>query len=149
MPRDPASLLVTLPPSVLELLHSRGARSDRRHGPMGYTRQLTRLLDLYGAIMLKNDPRTTRGLPEEHYELILEVLDEPVKLKGPEVNRLGRHLAGLPGSAERARAAGIKDLAGFARMIDGYSFPEKLHLVDAAQVRNPPPAPRRGRKGRG
>jgi hypothetical protein len=148
MPRDPASLLVTLAPSVLQLLRSRGARSDRRHGPMGYTRQLTRFLDLYDALIARSDPRNTRGLPQAQYDLILEVLDEPVALEDREVERLGRHLAGLPGFAGRTRAVGILDLAGFARMIDGYDFPEKLHLLDAAQLRDPPPPPRRGRRGR-
>jgi hypothetical protein len=105
---------------VLELLRSRGHRSDRRHGPLGYTRQLSRPLDLF------------------------EVLDA-LKLESPDVSRLGRYLARLPGFAARAEGVGIADLAGFARMIDGYSFHEKLHLLDAAQLRHPPP-PRRGRR---
>jgi hypothetical protein len=141
MPRRPASLLITLPVAVLDRLKSRGARSDRYHGPLGYTRQLNRTLDLYESVLVKSDPRVTRDLPQEHYDLILDLLDDPQKLESFHVQRLGQYLAELPTFAGRARAQGIKNPAHFSATIDAYSFAEKLHLLDAAQLRHPPRPP--------
>jgi hypothetical protein len=138
MPRRPASLQITLPVAVVDRLRSRGARSDRYHGPLGYTRQLNRTLDLYESVLVKSDPRETRGLAAEHYELIVELIDDPQKLESFHVQRLGQYLAEVAGFAERARAAGIADPEEFARTLDGFSFAEKLHLLDAAQLRHAP-----------
>ena len=148
MPRRPASLQITLPIAVVDRLRSRGARSDRYHGPLGYTRQLNRTLDLYESVLLKSDPRETRGLAAKHYELIVDLIEDPQKLESFHVQRLGQYLAEVAEFAERARAAGIADPDEFARIIDGYSFAEKLHLLDAAQLRHAPgatgPSGRRG-----
>jgi hypothetical protein len=137
-------LIITLPPDVLDRLRTRGARSDKTHGPYNYTQQLTRTLELYESVVVKSDPRETRDLPEKHYGLVLDLIRDPQKLETFHIHHLGDFLSELPGYAERARALGL-DPDQFARDLNAYTFAEKLHLVDAAQIRNAPanPPPRR------
>jgi hypothetical protein len=134
-------LIITLPPQVIDRLRSRGARSDKTHGPYNYTQQLTRTLELYESIVVKSDPRDTRSLPEKHYDLILGLIRDPQKLESFHIHRLGDYLLEVPLFAERARAIGL-DPEELARTLNAYTFAEKLHLVDAAQIRNPPPSPK-------
>jgi hypothetical protein len=138
-------LIITLPPEVIDRLKSRGARSDKTHGPYNYTQQLTRTLELYESVVVKSDPRDTRSLPEDHYDLILGLLRDPQKLEAFHIHRLGDFLLELPLFAERARAIGL-DPEQLAKTLNAYSYAEKLHLVDAAQIRNAPPPPK-GRAG--
>ena len=133
-------LIITLPPEVIDRLQSRGARSDKTHGPYNYTQQLTRTLELYESVVVKSDPRDTRSLPEAHYDLVLDLIRDPQKLESFHIHRLGDYLLEVPAFAERARAQGI-EAQQLAATLNAYSFAEKLHLVDAAQIRNPPPSP--------
>lgn len=130
-------LIITLTPTVLDRLRSRGAQSDRHHGPYNYTRQLTRTLELYDAALVRSDPRETRGLPEAHYDLILDLLEEPERLEAFHIHRLGDYLLDLSDLAARARAAGA-DPGQLAAALNAMTFAEKLHLVDAAQIRSAP-----------
>ncbi len=137
----PNRLIITLPPDVLDRLKARGARSDKTHGPYNYTQQLTRTLGLYDSVVVRSDPRDTRAFPEEHYELILDLLRDPSRLEAFHIHRLGDYLLDVPRFAQRARDLGL-DPAALAQTVNGLSFAEKLHLVDAAQVRYAPPPPK-------
>jgi len=130
-------LIITLPPDVLDRLRTRGARSDKTHGPYNYTQQLTRTLELYESVVVKSDPRETRDLPEKHYDLVLDLLRDPQRLETFHIHHLGDYLSEQPHYSERARAIGVEP-DQFARDLNAYTFAEKLHLVDAAQVRNAP-----------
>jgi hypothetical protein len=131
-------LIITLPPDVVDRLKHGGARSDKTHGPYNYTRQLRRTLGLYEAVVLKSDPRETKGMPEEQYELVISLLRDPHRLETFHIHRLGDYLLEVPECAPRAREIGL-DPADLAATADGLSFAEKLHLVDAAQIRHAPP----------
>jgi hypothetical protein len=96
-------LIITLPPEVIDRLKTRGARSDKTHGPYNYTQQLTRTLELYESVVVKSDPRDTRSLPEAQYDLILDLLHDPQKLESFHIHRLGDYLLEVPVFAERAR----------------------------------------------
>jgi hypothetical protein len=136
-------LIITLPPAVIDRLQTRGARSDRTHGPFNYTQQLSRTLDLYESVVVRSDPRVTRGLADEPYDLILDLLRDPQELETFHIHRLGDYLSDLPEFG--ARAAGIgADPEQLAKTVNAYAFAEKLHLVDAAQIRNAPPPPKTG-----
>ena len=74
-------LIITLPPDVIDRLRTRGARSDKTHGPYNYTQQLTRTLELYESVVVKSDPRETRDLPEEHYDMVLDLILDPQRLE--------------------------------------------------------------------
>jgi hypothetical protein len=136
-------LIITIPPDVIDRLKTRGARSDKTHGPYNYTQQLTRTLELYESVVVKSDPRETRDLPEEHYDLVLDLLHDPQRLESFHIHHLGDYVSEVPHFAERARTIGL-DPDQFAKAINAYTFAEKLHLVDAAQIRNAPPPPRPG-----
>ncbi len=138
-------LIITLPPDVIDRLKARGARSDKTHGPYNYTQQLTRTLELYESVVVKSDPRETRSLPEDQYDLVLDVLRDPQRLEAFHIHRLGDYLLELPLFAARARALGL-DPEQLGKALNAYTYAEKLHLVDAAQIRNapPPPEPRGG-----
>ena len=136
-------LIITIPPDVIDRLKTRGARSDKTHGPYNYTQQLTRTLELYESVVVKSDPRETRELPEDQYDLVLELLQDPQRLESFHIHHLGDYLSEVPHFAERARAIGL-DPGQFAKAINAYTFAEKLHVVDAAQIRNAPPPPRPG-----
>jgi hypothetical protein len=117
-----------------------GASSDKSRGPFNYTRQLSRTLELYERVLVKSDPRVTQNMAAEVYDLVVEVLTDPQELEDFHITKLGNYLVDLP--AFRARAGEHRvDMESFRKMLNGYSFAEKLHLVDAAQVRNAPPRP--------
>jgi hypothetical protein len=128
-------LTITIPRAVIDRLRARGARSDRSRGPLNYTRQLARALELFDAIIARSDPRATRGLPEEQYELILNVLAAPQELDPFHIHLLGDYLLDLPDFVARARQLAV-DPTHLAATITAYPFAEKLHLVDTAQIRN-------------
>ncbi|HEV3459844.1 MAG TPA: hypothetical protein VHG32_25135 [Thermoanaerobaculia bacterium] len=137
-------LIITLPPDVLDRLRTRGARSDKtHHGPYNYTNQLTRTLNLYESVVLRSDPRETRGLPETHYDLILDLLLEPHRLEMFHIHRLGEYLLELPDFSQRARRLGLEP-AALAATVNGFTYAEKLHLVDSARIRHAPPPPKTG-----
>jgi hypothetical protein len=140
-PRRAKRLVITLSPAVVERLKAHGARSDRTHGPYNYTQQLTRALQLYESVVVRSDPRDTRALPEDHYGLILDLLEDPHELETFHVHHLGDYLAELPAFAARARQLGL-DPAKLAKTLNAYTFAEKLHLVDAAQIRHAPRPPK-------
>ena len=129
---------ISLSPKLRDRLEARGARSDKSHGPYNYTRQLARTLELYDSVLIKSDPRQTRDMPEAHYELVLELLTEPLALESFHIVRLGDYLFDLP--AFRARARDLRlDPQQFRDALNAFPYAEKLHLTDAAQVRNAPP----------
>jgi hypothetical protein len=141
--QPPGTLIVTLSPAILDRLISRGARSVRAHGPLCYTRQLARSLRLFESVLLRSDPRETQGLPETHYDLLLDLLADPLHLEAFHIQRLGEYLSELPHFASRARELGL-DPADLEKTVTGFTFAEKLHLVDAAQIRHAPPPRRAG-----
>jgi hypothetical protein len=138
--RDPR-LIITLSPAVVDRLKSHGARSDRTHGPFNYTQQLIRTLQLYESVVVRSDPRDTRALPGDQYDLILDLLEDPHELETFHIHHLGDYLSELSTFADRARRLRL-DPAGLAQAINAFTFAEKLHLVDAAQVRHAPRPPK-------
>ena len=139
MPRQRAHRsTISLPPKLRNRLEARGARSDKSHGPYNYTRQLARTLELYDSVLIKSDPRQTRDMQDEDYELVVAVITEPLALESFHIVRLGDFLFDLPEFRARARERGI-DPQQFRDKLNAFSYAEKLHLVDAAQVRNAPP----------
>jgi hypothetical protein len=129
---------ISLPPKLRNRLEARGARSDKSHGPYNYTRQLARTLELYDSVLIKSDPRQTREMPEDDYEMVVAVLTDPLALESFHIVRLGDFLFDLPEFRARARERGI-DPQQFRDKLNAFPYAEKLHLVDAAQVRNAPP----------
>jgi hypothetical protein len=129
---------ISLPAERRAALEARGARSDKSHGPHNYTRQLARTLELYGSVLEKSDPRQTRGMPADQYELVVEVLTDPLDLRSFHILHLGDYLFDLPGFRARLRDLEL-DPEQLRDLLNRYPFAEKLHLVDAAQVRHAPP----------
>jgi hypothetical protein len=129
---------ISLPPKLRSQLEARGARSDKSHGPYNYTRQLARTLALFDDVLSKSDPRNTSGLPQDRYDLILEVLTDPLSLESFHITRLGDYLAELPLFRDRARELAL-DCDELRNTINALPFAEKLHLVQTAQVRHAPP----------
>ncbi|MBV8201897.1 MAG: hypothetical protein JOZ15_14860 [Acidobacteria bacterium] len=139
MPRQRAHRsTISLPPKLRSRLEARGARSDKSHGPYNYTRQLARALELYDSVLVKSDPRQTRDMSEDDYETVVAVLLDPLALESFHIVRLGDFLFDLPDFRARARERGI-DPQRFRDQLNAFAYAEKLHLVDAAQVRNAPP----------
>jgi hypothetical protein len=158
---------MTLPPEVIVRLRRRGAASRKGrqpsdHGTQSYTLSLQRSLGQFDSIAVHSDPRETRGLAPAVYELIVTVLTSPRTLDLGHIRRLGSYLTDSPLFHERARALGLSPTV-LADEINAYSFAEKVHLIDAAELvhhglaapaaprpranlRGPrPPQPRRGR----
>jgi hypothetical protein len=129
---------ISLPPKLRSQLEARGARSDKSHGPYNYTRQLARTLALFDDVLSKSDPRNTSGLPQDRYDLILEVLTDPLSLESFHITRLGDYLLDLPLFRARAQDLAL-DGAEFRQAINDLPFAEKLHLALAAQVRHARP----------
>ena len=128
---------ISLAPTLRYRLEARGARGDKGHGPYNYTRQLSRTLELFDSVVARSDPRQTRDLPEEHYELVLELLTDPLELDGFYIARLGDYLFELP--AFRAGAPERQlDPRQFRDTLNALPYAEKLHLADAAQRRHAP-----------
>ncbi|HEY6324836.1 MAG TPA: hypothetical protein VJA16_25090 [Thermoanaerobaculia bacterium] len=133
---------ISLAPEVRAALEARGARSDKGHGPRNYTRQLARTVELYGAVVERSDPRQTRDMPADQYELVVEVLTDPLALATFHILHLGDYLLDLPAFRARLRELEV-DSEQLRGLLNGYPFAEKLHLVEAAQVRHAPPKPPR------
>lgn len=131
---------VALQPELRKTLEDRGARSDRGKGPLGYARQLARTLLWYDTVLAKSDPRQTVGMPPDHYELVLESLTDPLELEQFHIARLGDYLLERRAFRDLARERQL-DPRQFCDTLNGYPFAEKLHLVDAAQIRHAPPPP--------
>ena len=134
MPR-PQRLTLALPEKLRRILELRGAHSDRTRGPFNYTRQLTRTLELYEQVFVASDPRETAKMSEDDYQLVLEALTDPLALESFHIAHLGSYLADLPGFRARARERGI-EIKRLRDLLNGYSFSEQVHLVDAALIRN-------------
>jgi hypothetical protein len=134
----PQRLTLALPAKVRQILELRGARPDTSHGPFNYTRQATRLLQLYEQNFVASDPRATKSMSADDYEFVLELLTDPLTLETFHIERLGDYLAGLPAFKARARQETI-DPDRLRTLLNAYSFSEKLHLVDAALVRTAKP----------
>jgi hypothetical protein len=97
---------------------------------------------LFDSVLERSDPRRTRGMPEASYELVLEILADPLELESFHIVRLGDYLFDLKPFQARARELEI-DPRAFRDLVNAYAYAEKLHLVDAAQVRHAPPQPPR------
>ncbi len=138
---------ISLPPVLRKSLEERGARGDKSHGPFNYTSQLSRTLARYDTVLARSDPRATAAMPPAHYELVLDSLTDPLELADFHISRLGEYLFELRAFQALARERQL-DPRQVCDALNGYPFAEKLHLVDAAQVRHAPPqtdAPRRRR----
>jgi hypothetical protein len=94
---------------------------------------------LYDSVHMPCDPRHTRALPQEQYDLVVEILQGSHLLEASEVQRLGEVLLKIPRFSARGRELGV-DADELAKTISGYGFVEKLHLVDAAELRATPSA---------
>jgi hypothetical protein len=143
VPRQrPSRSTISLPPRLRQRLEARGARSDKSHGPFNYTGQLARTMELYDSVLGRSDPRQTAAMPHDHYELVLDILTDPLELEEFHILRLADYLFELPAFQALARERQI-DPRQLCDTVNSYSFAEKLHLVDAAQVRHhAPPRPR-------
>ena len=76
-------------------------------------------------------------MPPDHYELVLEILAEPLELEDFHILRLGDYLFELGAFHAQARQRQI-DPRQLCDLLNEYPFAEKLHLVDAAQIRHAP-----------
>ena len=139
--RPARPLIITLPPEVMHRLRDRGARSDKNHGPYNLTRQLTRALGLFESVVLKSDPTETGALSERAYHLVVDVLRDAHRLEPFHIHCLGEYLLELPDFARRVRCIDLEP-EELAKTVGRLTFAEKLHLVDAAQLRHPPRPPR-------
>jgi hypothetical protein len=138
MPRvRPPRSTIALPPNVRQQLEERGARSDKARGPHNFTSQVDRTLALYDSLLLKSDPRQTQSMPRDVYELVLDQLTDPLALETFHIAHLGDYLAELPALRVQARELRL-DLQQLRDTLNAYPYAEKLHLVDAAQVRHAP-----------
>ena len=137
----PSRSTVSLPPRVRQRLEARGARAAKGHGRFSYTNQLARTLVFYDSVLGKSDPRQTAGMRPDQYDLVLEILTEPLELQEFHILRLGDYLFEHRTFQARARERQI-DPRQLCDTLNGYPFAEKLHLVDAAQTRHAPRQPR-------
>jgi hypothetical protein len=128
---------IALPSSLRDRLEARGARSDKGHGPYNYTRQLARTVERYDSVLARSDPRQTRDLPDEAYELVVELLTSPLELESFHILHLGDYLFDQPAFHARAGERRI-DPQQLRDTLNALPYAEKLHLADAAQVRNAP-----------
>src|SRR5260370_30153730 len=126
--QGPARTTLPLPAESRASLEARGARSDRSHGKYNFTRELARTLVRFDAMIEKSDPRRTRELPPEHYDLVLEAMTDAASIETFGIAHLGAYLLELPAFAARASELGL-DPAAFCELIDAYPFAEQLHLV--------------------
>ncbi|HEV3459839.1 MAG TPA: hypothetical protein VHG32_25110 [Thermoanaerobaculia bacterium] len=126
---------ISLAPRLRAQLAARGARTDKGGGPYSFTSQLARAVELFDSLLAKSDPRQTRDMPQGDYDLAIEALTDPLELGEFHIARLGDYL--WERRAFRARAAELAiDPQEFRDRINAYPFAEKLHLVQAAQVRH-------------
>jgi hypothetical protein len=140
--QHPSRSTVSLPPWVRQRFEARGARAARgRHGSFSYTNQLARTLEFYDSVLGKSDPRQTAGMRPDQYDLVLEILTEPLELKEFHILRLGDYLLEHRTFQARARERQI-DPRQLCEALNGYPFAEKLHLVEAALIRHAPRRPR-------
>jgi hypothetical protein len=128
---------ISLPSHLRDRLEARGARSDKGHGPYNYTRQLARTVELYDSVLARSDPRQTLNLPQEDYELVVELLTEPLQLTDFHILHLGDCLFDLPAFHARAGERRI-DPQQLRDTLNALPYAEKVHLADAAQVHNAP-----------
>lgn len=81
-------------------------------------------------------------MSQADYELVLDVLTDPVAIEVFHVVVLGDYLRELPAFQNEAKMR-QRDPETLLKAINAYSYAEKLHLVDAAQARHAPPPPRK------
>jgi hypothetical protein len=129
---------MTLPPEVLAYLRRRGAtsrkgRQPHDQGPHSYTLSLQRNLGQFNSLVHHSDPRITRGLSPNVYDLIVALIIAPRTLDLAEIKSLGDYLAGVEGFAERMRSLGLS-ADSLAAAVNAYTFAEKVHLIDAAEL---------------
>jgi hypothetical protein len=138
--RPPRSTL-SLSPELRDQLEARGARSDKGHGPLNYSRQLARTLAFYDSVLISSDPRRSRHLSPDDYEMVVEALTDPLALESFHISRLGDFLLELPAFRATVRARKLNP-EKLRDTLNALPYAEKLHLVDAAQIRVAPPPPR-------
>ena len=123
----------------LIFLERRGARSQRGPGTFGRSSVLHRELQLLRALLTHYDPRRTRGMPEEHHQLVVRLLPEPWLLRPTDVHHLANRLQEAPGFAAAAAAAGV-DAAALLAAVAALDFGEKAALLDHALQEQAPAA---------
>ncbi len=133
----------TLPADIRNLLEERGAHGDRTHGPHGYTAQFLLTFSLSCSALTHSDPRETRGWTEPFYSQILKGIPNPEVLDQFHIARLGDYIGAQPTFLELAKNLHLEPKL-LVETLNGLSFAEKSHLVDAATARQ---ADLRGRAG--
>jgi len=136
--------IISLPRALAARLEARGARPDPSRGPFNFSQQVARTVTFYESVVVRSDPRVTRQLSEDLYQLLLGLIEDPQALEVFHIHRLGDSIAELPDYAGRARAAGV-DPAWLVATVNAYSYAEKLHLVDSSEVRQSSRTKRSGR----
>jgi hypothetical protein len=130
---------IAIDDETAKILERRGAKKDRRRGSWNLTEQLRRSLRLYEAMLSESDPRTTQGMPDDHYRFVVEFLPKPGELSSFHLANLGTYLSDLPELREAAAQASI-DFQSLCQTIQRYPYAEKTHLADAALIASSPDA---------
>ena len=134
-PRQPKSQrTVHLDDASLAQLEARGARSERGGGERGTSAILRRRLAILESVIINCDPRFTQKFPEAYYDFVVSRITSPWSIPPDRIARLEAHLSHDADFDEAAEAAGI-DPAELREALSKLSFPEKLTLVDAAELR--------------
>ena len=137
---------VNLKAEDIERLHQRGARPDRGRGPQSHSARLRRALSLFDAVLVQSDPRLTQDFPEEFFELVIRLLEDPWSLSADLIKLLPAYLEGRPGLRMAAKEAKV-DPKEFLSALRKLTFAELLFLVDQAELRHAArPAKTRSRK---
>src|SRR5260370_42715898 len=131
----PSRPTMARPAELRARLEARGARGDKSHGAYNYTRQLTRTVTFFEAVVERSDPRRTRELPQPVYDLVVETLTDPLAVETFGIAHLRAYLWELPSFQEGARELALEP-AALRAQLDAYPCAENLHLVMAAQVRH-------------
>ena len=127
-----------------KLLADRGAQAHPGNPHFSRPAVLGRMLDSLYLHLELNDPRRTKGMPEEVHALIVKKLPEPWALRRFEIQHLDAILADAPGFAPALAAAGL-DGAAVLAAVAAASPAEKLTLVHHALRHQVSPHGRRGR----
>jgi hypothetical protein len=120
-------------------LEARGGHSHCGKATFSRSIVLARMLEALTLCHDFNDPRVTRGMPEEIHALVIRLLPEPWLLRRYEITHLEGVLESTPGFAAAVTAAGL-DPAAVLAAVAATNPTEKLTLVDHAIQRQAPAA---------
>lgn len=128
---------LTLSVQMKARLEDHGARPNRGRAN-SYSAHMRWYVELYSWIVTAHDPRKTRNMQQQAYDLVVEGLPAPETMQEFQVAHLGELLRMSAGFLERAKGAGVEAEA-ICALLDSYPFPEQLHLYDAAFQRTAQP----------